>query len=128
MLLTFKTSNSVKKYVCVCHPLDGSEPEAGVEAEEWNDSGSSTETDSHGTELFWLDYQADSGTITSFLVHKVNAHPFDCCFLLDLLNVVLIIGLGNYATGPSMNIKQTLHVLCVHSMSDPCQKIHDLLI
>lgn len=60
---------------------DGSEPGAGAEAEEWNESGSSTETETHGTELFWLDYQADSGTITSFLVHKVNAHPltdFSC--------------------------------------------------
>lgn len=46
----------------------GSEP--GVNAEEWNESGSSTETDTHGTELFWLDYQADCGKITSFLVHK----------------------------------------------------------
>ncbi|XP_069034548.1 UPF0561 protein C2orf68 homolog [Embiotoca jacksoni] len=54
----------------VYHPRrrHGSEPGAG--AEEWNESGSSTETESHGTELFWLDYQADSGTITSFLVHK----------------------------------------------------------
>ncbi len=56
---------------------DGSEPGAGAETEEWNESGSSTETETHGTELFWLDYQADSGTITSFLVHKVNAHSFD---------------------------------------------------
>ncbi|XP_040011414.1 UPF0561 protein C2orf68 homolog isoform X3 [Xiphias gladius] len=56
----------------VYHPRRryGSEPGAGVEAEEWNESGSSTETETHGTELFWLDYQADSGTITSFLVHK----------------------------------------------------------
>nr|XP_046243423.1 UPF0561 protein C2orf68 homolog [Scatophagus argus] len=56
----------------VYHPRrrHGSEPGAGAEAEEWNESGSSTETETHGTELFWLDYQADSGTITSFLVHK----------------------------------------------------------
>ncbi|KAK5871496.1 hypothetical protein PBY51_004377 [Eleginops maclovinus] len=47
-----------------------SEPGAGAEAEDSNESGSSTETETHGTELFWLDYQADSGTITSFLVHK----------------------------------------------------------
>lgn len=53
------------------HFPDGSEPEGGAEAEEWNESGSSTETEAHGTELFWLDYQADSGAITSFLVHKV---------------------------------------------------------
>uniref|UniRef100_A0A3B4Y1M9 Chromosome 2 open reading frame 68 n=1 Tax=Seriola lalandi dorsalis TaxID=1841481 RepID=A0A3B4Y1M9_SERLL len=52
----------------VYHP--GSESGAGAEAEEWNESGSSTETEIHGTELFWLDYQADSGAITSFLVHK----------------------------------------------------------
>ncbi|XP_056141608.1 UPF0561 protein C2orf68 homolog isoform X2 [Lampris incognitus] len=42
----------------------------GTETEEWNESGSSTETETHGTELFWLDYQADSGTITSYIVHK----------------------------------------------------------
>ncbi|KAM9394254.1 UPF0561 protein C2orf68 homolog [Pholidichthys leucotaenia] len=56
----------------VYHPQrrHGSEPGAGADAEEWNESGSSTETEAHGTELFWLDYQADSGTITSFLVHK----------------------------------------------------------
>ncbi|XP_034452820.1 UPF0561 protein C2orf68 homolog [Hippoglossus hippoglossus] len=56
----------------VYHPRrrHGSEPGAGAEAEEWNESGSSTETETHGTELFWLDYQADSGAITSFLVHK----------------------------------------------------------
>ncbi|XP_056232845.1 UPF0561 protein C2orf68 homolog isoform X2 [Seriola aureovittata] len=56
----------------VYHPRRryGSESGAGAEAEEWNESGSSTETEIHGTELFWLDYQADSGAITSFLVHK----------------------------------------------------------
>ncbi|KAF0033878.1 hypothetical protein F2P81_013944 [Scophthalmus maximus] len=56
----------------VYHPRRrcGSESGAGAEAEEWNESGSSTETEAHGTELFWLDYQADSGAITSFLVHK----------------------------------------------------------
>lgn len=42
----------------------------GADTEDWNESGSSTETETHGTELFWLDYQADSGTITSFIVHK----------------------------------------------------------
>ncbi|XP_061624454.1 UPF0561 protein C2orf68 homolog [Phyllopteryx taeniolatus] len=51
-------------------PRHESEPQANVEAEDWNESGSSTETEIQGTELFWLDYQADSGTITSFLVHK----------------------------------------------------------
>lgn len=59
---------------------DGSEPEGSAEAEEWNESGSSTETETHGTELFWLDYQADSGSITSVLVHKVNAPSFKQCF------------------------------------------------
>ncbi|XP_076003634.1 UPF0561 protein C2orf68 homolog isoform X2 [Genypterus blacodes] len=57
----------------VYHPRrrrHGSEPGAGAEAEESNESESSTETETHGTELFWLDYQADSGTITSFIVHK----------------------------------------------------------
>lgn len=56
----------------VYHPRcrHGSEPGGGAEAEEWNESGSSTETETHGTELFWLDYQADSGAVTSFLVHK----------------------------------------------------------
>lgn len=56
----------------VYHPRrrHGSEPGVGAEAEEWNESGSSTETETHGTELFWLDYQADSGSITSILVHK----------------------------------------------------------
>lgn len=63
-------------HVCGHFP-DGSEPGGGAEAEEWNESGSSTDTETHGTELFWLDYQADSGDITSFLVHKVNAHFFN---------------------------------------------------
>lgn len=64
------------KRMCACASFPGgSESGAGAEAEEWNESGSSTETETHGTELFWLDYQADSGTITSFLVHKVNRHP-----------------------------------------------------
>ncbi|KAK5618374.1 hypothetical protein CRENBAI_019204 [Crenichthys baileyi] len=56
----------------VYHPRQrrGSEPGTGADPEEWNESGSSTETETHGTELFWLDYQEDSGVITSFLVHK----------------------------------------------------------
>ncbi|XP_029960954.1 UPF0561 protein C2orf68 homolog [Salarias fasciatus] len=56
----------------VYHPRrrHGSEPGAGADAEEWNESGSSTETETQGTELFWLDYQADSGAVTSFIVHK----------------------------------------------------------
>ncbi|XP_037833080.1 UPF0561 protein C2orf68 homolog isoform X1 [Kryptolebias marmoratus] len=59
----------------VYHPWQrhGSEPGTGADAEEGNESGSSTEAETHGTELFWLDYQEDSGTITSFLVKKVNA-------------------------------------------------------
>lgn len=68
--------------VCVCaHCSDGSEPGAGADAEE-NESGSSTETDASGSELFWLEYEADSGTITSILVHKVNADFFLWCFQL----------------------------------------------
>ncbi|CAL8342897.1 unnamed protein product [Lota lota] len=47
-----------------------SECGGGVETEAWNDSGSSTEPEPQGTELFWLDYQDDCGTITSFIVHK----------------------------------------------------------
>lgn len=67
-----------ERTVCLCGDFpDGSEPGGSAEAEEWNESGSSTETETHGTELFWLDYQADSGAITSLLVHKVNAHCFD---------------------------------------------------
>ncbi|XP_066510255.1 UPF0561 protein C2orf68 homolog [Hoplias malabaricus] len=49
---------------------NGSEPGAGVEADEWNESSSSTEQESTGSELFWLDYQADSGHVTSFIVYK----------------------------------------------------------
>lgn len=74
-------SGEVSIYVCGHFP-DGSEPGAGAEAEEWNESGSSTETETHGTELFWLDYQADSGAITSFLVHKVSVHFLRGCFLI----------------------------------------------
>lgn len=55
----------------VCFP-DGSEPGGTAEAEEWNESGSSTEAETQAVELFWLDYQADSGDITSFIVHKVK--------------------------------------------------------
>lgn len=56
----------------VYHPRQrrGSETGTGADLEEWNESGSSTETETHGTELFWLDYQEDSGAITSFLVYK----------------------------------------------------------
>ena len=57
--------------MCMYVSPDGSEPGVGAETEEWNESGSSTEPETHGTELFWLDYQADSGCVTSFIVHKV---------------------------------------------------------
>lgn len=50
---------------------DGSEPGVNAEAEDWNESSSGTEQENTGTELFWLDYQADNGQITSFIVHKV---------------------------------------------------------
>lgn len=42
----------------------------GADAEEWNDTGSSSEPEEEATELFWLDYQADCGRVTSFIVHK----------------------------------------------------------
>ncbi|KAI5091391.1 UPF0561 protein C2orf68-like, partial [Silurus meridionalis] len=51
----------------------GSEAGAGGEVEEWNESGSSTEQENTGTELFWLDYQADNGNVTSFLVYKAES-------------------------------------------------------
>ncbi|XP_060762814.1 UPF0561 protein C2orf68 homolog [Neoarius graeffei] len=56
----------------VYHPRHRSSSDAGAggEVEEWNESGSSTEQENMGTELFWLDYQADSGHVTSFLVYK----------------------------------------------------------
>ncbi|KAL1274249.1 hypothetical protein QQF64_027063 [Cirrhinus molitorella] len=49
---------------------NGSETGANAEAEDWNESSSGTEQENTGTELFWLDYQADNGQITSFIVHK----------------------------------------------------------
>uniref|UniRef100_A0A3Q2QTV4 Chromosome 2 open reading frame 68 n=1 Tax=Fundulus heteroclitus TaxID=8078 RepID=A0A3Q2QTV4_FUNHE len=78
----------------VYHPRQrrGSEPEAGADPEEWNESGSSTETESNGTELFWLDYQEDSGAITSFLVHKVAA----CLFCLELSLLDPSLGLNSH--------------------------------
>uniref|UniRef100_A0A8C1ILK3 Si:ch211-283h6.4 n=1 Tax=Cyprinus carpio TaxID=7962 RepID=A0A8C1ILK3_CYPCA len=56
----------------VYHPRlrNGSEPGVNAEAEDWNESSSGTEPENTGTELFWLDYQADSGQITSLIVHK----------------------------------------------------------
>ncbi|XP_067293724.1 UPF0561 protein C2orf68 homolog [Pseudorasbora parva] len=56
----------------VYHPRhqNGSEPGANAEAEDWNESSSGTEQENTGTELFWLDYQADDGQTTSFIVHK----------------------------------------------------------
>lgn len=56
----------------VCMTAGGSEAGAGGEVEEWNESGSGTEQENTGTELFWLDYQADSGHVTSFLVYKAG--------------------------------------------------------
>ncbi|XP_052447465.1 UPF0561 protein C2orf68 homolog [Carassius gibelio] len=43
---------------------------ASAEAEDWNESSSGTEQENTCTELFWLDYQADNGHITSLIVHK----------------------------------------------------------
>ncbi|XP_051548322.1 UPF0561 protein C2orf68 homolog [Myxocyprinus asiaticus] len=56
----------------VYHPRNrnGSEPGVNAEPDDWNESSSGTEQESIGTELFWLDYQADNGHITSFIVHK----------------------------------------------------------
>lgn len=58
----------------VYHPKrrDGFQADPGAEADECSESGSSSdpEGDGLGTELFWLDYQSDCGTITSVLVHK----------------------------------------------------------
>lgn len=58
--------------MCLCWTVGGSEAGAGGEVEEWNESGSSTEQENMGTELFWLDYQADSGHLTSFIVYKAG--------------------------------------------------------
>lgn len=60
--------------MCLCELWAAGESEAGAgaEVEEWNESGSSTEQENTGTELFWLDYQADSGHVTSFLVYKAR--------------------------------------------------------
>lgn len=58
----------------VYHPKhrDDSRTDPGMEADECSDSGSCSdpEEDVPGTELFWLDYQNDCGTVTSVLVHK----------------------------------------------------------
>lgn len=54
----------------VYHPRHQNGSEAGVNAEDWNESSSGTEQENTGTELFWLDYQADNGQITSLIVHK----------------------------------------------------------
>ncbi|KAA0716572.1 UPF0561 protein C2orf68 -like protein [Triplophysa tibetana] len=49
---------------------NGSESCVHVGTEDWNESSSGTDQENTGTELFWLDYQADSGQITSFIVYK----------------------------------------------------------
>ncbi|XP_026110943.1 UPF0561 protein C2orf68 homolog [Carassius auratus] len=58
----------------VYHPRlqngSGSGAGASAEAEDWNESSSGTEQENTDTELFWLDYQADNGHITSLIVHK----------------------------------------------------------
>ncbi|XP_052412748.1 UPF0561 protein C2orf68 homolog [Carassius gibelio] len=54
----------------VYHPRHQNGSEPGVNAEDWNESSSDTEQENTGTGLFWLDYQADNGQITSFIVHK----------------------------------------------------------
>lgn len=95
-LFRFLLMDASKCDVCLIYlfiPPDGSEPGTGTEAEEWNESGSSTETETQGTELFWLDYQADSGTITSFLVHKVNPNTFAWQFWLFGFSTFVLIPL-----------------------------------
>ncbi|XP_058633005.1 UPF0561 protein C2orf68 homolog isoform X1 [Onychostoma macrolepis] len=59
----------------VYHPRHQNGSEPGVNAEDWNESSSGTEQENTGTELFWLDYQADNGQITSFIVHKPFVAP-----------------------------------------------------
>ncbi|XP_041089647.1 UPF0561 protein C2orf68 homolog isoform X1 [Polyodon spathula] len=58
----------------VYHPRRRSGPETspGLENEEWNESSSSTDPDQQGTELFCLEYEADGGEVTSFIVHKAR--------------------------------------------------------
>ncbi|XP_006009551.1 UPF0561 protein C2orf68 homolog [Latimeria chalumnae] len=56
----------------VYHPRRQSRLETplGVEFEESSESSSSSEPELHGSELFCLDYEADSGAVTSVIVHK----------------------------------------------------------
>lgn len=58
----------------VYHPKrrGGSWADPRMDADDCTDSGSSSDPDGDfpSTELFWLDYQNDCGTITSVLVHK----------------------------------------------------------
>lgn len=65
----------------VCVIAGGSEAGAGGEVEEWNESSSSTEQENLGTELFWLDYTADSGHVTSFLVYKAGTRSPVVCLM-----------------------------------------------
>ncbi|XP_034773660.2 UPF0561 protein C2orf68 homolog [Acipenser ruthenus] len=59
----------------VYHPRRRSGPETspGLENEDSNESSSSTDPDQQGTELFCLEYEADSGEVTSVIVHKDDA-------------------------------------------------------
>ncbi|MBN3296971.1 CB068 protein, partial [Amia calva] len=58
----------------VYHPRrrSGSEQCAGMENEESNESSSGTEPEAQGTELFCLEYEADGGRVSSFIVYKVR--------------------------------------------------------
>uniref|UniRef100_A0A3B3ZXE4 Uncharacterized protein n=1 Tax=Periophthalmus magnuspinnatus TaxID=409849 RepID=A0A3B3ZXE4_9GOBI len=51
---------------------DDSKADPGGEADDCSDSSGSHAEGEGPTELFWLDYQADCGSVTSVLVHKVR--------------------------------------------------------
>lgn len=56
----------------VYHPCRRSraDPACSLEYEGSSESSSSTEPDPRGTELFCLEYEADSGEVTSVIVHQ----------------------------------------------------------
>lgn len=56
----------------VYHPKrrDGSGADPGADADDCSDGSSSSDPEAPSTELFWLDYQNDCGSVTSVLVHK----------------------------------------------------------
>ncbi|XP_039624521.1 UPF0561 protein C2orf68 homolog [Polypterus senegalus] len=56
----------------VYHPRcrSGTEISQVMENEESNESSSSADPELHGTELFCLEYEADSGDVSSFIIHR----------------------------------------------------------